>query len=69
MFKAAIKKLLGDRHRREAKALQPLVDEINSAYEGLSSLSDDELKAKTDDFRAYIKERTAELEGKIEALK
>ncbi|NNF12651.1 MAG: preprotein translocase subunit SecA [Gemmatimonadetes bacterium] len=69
MFKAAIKKLLGDRHRREAKALQPLVDEINSAYEGLSSLSDDELKAKTDEFRAYIKERTAELEGKIEALK
>ncbi len=69
MFKAAIKKLLGDRHRREAKALQPIVDEINSIYEGLASLSDDELKAKTEEFRAYIKERTAELEGKIEALR
>jgi len=69
MFKAAIKKLIGSRHKREAKKLQPLVDEINSIYDDLASLSDDELKAKTDEFRAYIEERTADLKEEIEGLK
>ena len=48
MFKSAIKALLGSRHKREAKKLRPLIDEINEFAEGLSPLSDDELKAKTE---------------------
>ena len=35
MFKAAIKKLIGSRHKREAKKLQPLIDEINSIYDDI----------------------------------
>ena len=69
MFKTAIKAFIGSRHKREAKKLQPLVDEINSAFEGLSELSDDELRAKTDEFRAYIEERTAELKAEIRRLR
>jgi preprotein translocase subunit SecA len=69
MLKTALKTVLGSRHKREAKKLQPLVDEINQSFEGLSSLSDEELKAKTAEFRAYIEEKTAELKSKIEALK
>ena len=69
MLKSALKTLLGDQHKREAKKLQPLVDEINEIYAGLSSLSDDELKAKTDEFRAYIEEKTSDLKGEIEELK
>jgi len=69
LFKSALKALLGSRHKREAKKLQPLIDEINEVYEGLAALSDDELRAKTDEFRAYIAETTAELKGRIEALK
>jgi preprotein translocase subunit SecA len=69
LFKTAIKAFIGSRHKREAKKLQPLVDEINSAYEGLSALSDDELRAKTDEFRAYVEERTAELKAEIERLR
>ena len=69
MLKSALKTLLGDQHKREAKKLQPLVDEINEIYAGLSSLSDDELKAKTDEFRAYIEEKTSDLKGEIEELR
>jgi len=69
MLKAAIQKLLGSRHKREAKKLQPIIDEINAIYGDLASLSDDELKAKTEEFRAYIQERTADLKERIEGLK
>ena len=32
MLKTAIKALLGSRHKREAKKLQPLIDEINEEF-------------------------------------
>ena len=69
MLKSAVKALLGSRHKREAKKLQPLIDEINEIFEGLSSLTDDQLRAKTDEFRAYIEEETAELKGRIAELR
>ena len=69
MLKAALKTLLGSPHKREAKKLQPLIDEINESYEALSSLSDEELRAKTDEFRAYIAEKTADLEAQIVVLR
>jgi preprotein translocase subunit SecA len=69
MIKSAIKTLLGSHHKREAKKLQPLIDEINEIAEELSSLSDDELKAKTEEFRAHIAAETAELQEQIEALR
>ena len=65
MLKTALKTFVGSRHKREAKKLQPLVDEINSFYGGLSALSDEELKSKTVEFRGYIAERTAQLKAEI----
>ncbi|NNM04815.1 MAG: preprotein translocase subunit SecA [Gemmatimonadetes bacterium] len=64
-----LKKILGSPHAREVKKLDPIVAQINQICEGLSSLSDDELRAKTEEFRARIKEETKDLEGKIESLK
>ena len=58
MIKAFARKVFGDRHAREARKLQPLVDEINEIYEGLSGISRDELRGKTDEFRARLRERT-----------
>jgi preprotein translocase subunit SecA len=68
-MKAVIKKVFGNRHEREAKKLQPLIDEINEIAEELQSLSEEELKGKTAEFRQRVGERTAELEGRIEALR
>jgi preprotein translocase subunit SecA len=61
-MKDFLKKLLGDKHAREVKKVQPLVDEINEIYQELASLTDEELRAKTDEFRAYIAEETGPLE-------
>jgi preprotein translocase subunit SecA len=69
MFKSAIKALLGSRHKREAKKLQPLIDRINELAEGLISLSDDALRAKTEEFRGRIKAATAALHAEIAKLK
>ncbi len=55
-----LEKIFGTRHDRVIKKTQPLVDEINRAYESLKSLSDDELRAKTDQFRDRIRK---EMEG------
>ena len=60
---AALKKLFGDSNERELKKLTPLVDEINGIADGLQSLSDDELKAKTAEFKARIVEAGAPIEA------
>ena len=69
MLKALLSTVFGTRHERERKRVQPIVDEINEEYAKLQTLSDEALRAQTDKFRALIDERTAELAGKIEALK
>ncbi|MDT8340455.1 MAG: preprotein translocase subunit SecA [Longimicrobiales bacterium] len=69
MLKSLVKMVLGDRHAREAKKLQPLVDEINRRFQELEALSDDELRAKTDEFRARIAGATETTRVAIEALR
>ena len=69
MLKSAFKALLGSRHKREAKKLQPLINEINGIFEGLSSLSDDQLRGKTQEFRDRIGAATADLDAEVAKLK
>ena len=69
MLKAAVKKVLGSRHVREAKRLQPLVDRINRLYEEYRALSDEELKGKTEDFRSRIRAATQVVETEMEGLR
>jgi preprotein translocase subunit SecA len=49
------KKLLGTNSERFLKAIVPTVQQINSLEASLKNLSDDELRAKTDEFKARIK--------------
>jgi preprotein translocase subunit SecA len=51
-----ITKIFGTKHDRDVKKLRPIVAEINEEYEKLASLSDDELKAKTDEFKQRLGE-------------
>ncbi len=69
MLKTAIKKLLGSRHAREARKLQPLIDEINEHADKLQGISEETLKAKTEEFKARIRAATADLKERIAALK
>jgi preprotein translocase subunit SecA len=43
-------KILGNANERELQGMQPLVDEINDLEEAYESLSDAQLRAKTDEF-------------------
>ncbi|RKX23622.1 MAG: preprotein translocase subunit SecA, partial [Candidatus Zixiibacteriota bacterium] len=49
-----ITKLFGTKHDRDVKKLTPMVGEINGHFEKLENLSEEELKAKTDEFRARL---------------
>ncbi|MEL6611911.1 MAG: preprotein translocase subunit SecA, partial [Bacteroidota bacterium] len=57
-----IKKLFGDSNERELQKLDPLVDEINQHAEAFQRLSDDDLRAKTDAFKARIREAVQGIE-------
>ena len=49
-------KIFGDANAREVKKLQPLVDETNEAEKDYKDLTDDQLKAKTAEFKELLKE-------------
>ena len=62
MLKSLQKLFGGDSNDRELKKLWPVVEEINAHAERFQHLSDDELRAKTDGFRAAIREAVAPVE-------
>ena len=68
MFEA-LKRLFGSKQDRDVAAYQPVVDEINDIYQGLSSLSNDQLRARTDEFRARITDYLSEIDAEVEKLR
>ncbi|OGN00543.1 MAG: preprotein translocase subunit SecA [Candidatus Yanofskybacteria bacterium RIFCSPHIGHO2_01_FULL_42_12] len=59
-------KVFGDANARYIKSLQPVIDRINSLEPEFEKLSDEELKAKTGEFRQRLNERLND--GAIESL-
>ncbi len=49
-----LKGMFGDSHSAEIKRFRPIVDRINALEPGIQALSDQDLKAKTVDFKARI---------------
>jgi preprotein translocase subunit SecA len=47
-------KMLGDPNKKEIRAIQPIIDEINSLEPEMEKLSDQELAAKTEEFREQL---------------
>ncbi len=68
MFKF-IKKIFPSKHEKDVKELWPIVEEINAYFEEYKNLSDDELRAKTQEFKDIIKKNTQEHEDKIVELR
>ena len=54
MFVNLVTKVIGTKHDREIKKLQPIVDHINSLESEIKALSDAELKAKTPEFKGRL---------------
>ena len=55
--------LFGDKNVRELKKLWPIVERINAACKDLPDLSDEALRARTDDFRQRIRDAVADNEA------
>ena len=51
MFSSLIKKFIGSKNERELKKMWPIVEKINNLESSVSKLSDEQLKAKTAEFK------------------
>ncbi|MEZ4703173.1 MAG: preprotein translocase subunit SecA [Rhodothermales bacterium] len=69
MIKLIQKLFGGDSNERELKKVWPLVAEINTWYERFKTLSDEEIKAKTGEFKARIKEAVADIETRRDEIR
>ncbi|WP_304641685.1 preprotein translocase subunit SecA [Pseudomonas sp.] len=54
MFAPLLKKLFGSKNERELKRMSRMVNAINALEEGLNALSDEQLKAKTAEFKERV---------------
>ena len=59
----------GSKSDKDVKKIQPVVTEINRVYNELNSLSNDELRHKTVEFRERIQEHLADIDKEIAAKK
>ncbi len=64
-----LKVFVGDKSQNDVKALQPYLTKIKALEPSLSLLSNDELRAKTTDFKARIQKARSDKDAKIAACK
>lgn len=64
-----LKKIFGDKQTRDIKALWPLVEQVNEEFEKLQSLSNDELRGKTHEFKERIREGIREKQEEADKLR
>ncbi|MDD3118533.1 MAG: preprotein translocase subunit SecA [Victivallales bacterium] len=56
MIAAIIKKVFGTKSGRDVKRMSPLVNQINQLEESYQQLTDEQLQAKTDEFKARLQQ-------------
>jgi preprotein translocase subunit SecA len=62
LLNKAIAAVFGTSNEREVKRIMPLVGQINSLEPAMKQLSDEQLRAKTEEFRQRIRERLDSIE-------
>ena len=58
----------GSKSEKDIKKIKPIIEEINKIYKELDSLSDDEIKAKTDEFKKIIEANKENLENEKSSI-
>ena len=64
-----LKKIFPSKHEKDVNAILPIVDEINKFFDEFETLSDDQLKEKTNEFKQRIDSETNEIKEKINSIK
>ena len=62
-------KIVGTKYERDTKKMQPIVDLINNLEPEISKLTDEQLRAKTDEFRERVRKRVEEYEEQVKDIK
>ena len=60
MVGSILRKIFGSKAQRDIKRIEPIVELVNSLEPAVSKLSDEELRAKTDEFRRRVSEKANE---------
>ncbi len=68
MFNTLLEIVFGNKHEKDIRKIEHYVDEINAIYDDLATLSDDELRQKTEVFKEKIRMATASVREEIEKL-
>ena len=68
-FNELIGKLFGNKNTRDMREIQPWVEKIKKAYPAIERLSNDELRAKTQELKERIKQSAVAENAKIVELK
>ena len=63
-----LKVFLGDKSGKDLKKLTPLVDEINNYFNKITTISNDQLRNKTIEFKKLISDETKELNKSVSNL-
>jgi len=64
-----LSKVFGNKVSRDLKAIQPLVEEVKAIYPQIQALSNDELRAKTEEIKKQVQDAPADLRQQIAELK
>jgi preprotein translocase subunit SecA len=64
----AIAKIFGTKSERDLKEIYPLVTQINQAYTNLKNISDDALRAKTQELKASIQAELGKINSELQNL-
>ena len=66
---AGISNMFGSKSKRDIKEVMPLVNATNQYFESYQSLSNDELRGKTQEFKEKINNYISEINAKVQELK
>ena len=64
-----LKSLFGDKSSRDMKLIQPIVEQVKIAYPEIKALSNDELRAKTQEIKQKVQDAGKEQREKIKEIK
>ena len=64
-----IKKVFGSKSERDMKQVKPILEKVLAAYKDIDKLSNDELRARTEDLKKKIREREEPFEKRIAEIK
>lgn len=68
-FNEFMTKLFGNKSQRDLKEITPYVDKIKAVYPSIQKLSNDELRAKTDEIKQRIQDYVAAERAQVEELR